>query len=491
MKKTINLLPNRKEFCVLIKSAFSNRFCNAIINEKKSLFKKANTHYPTSYRNNERYIDNNNQLSEKMFSIIHDYIPEKITINGISDYEKGDWKLKKLNSRIRICRYLPNQYFHKHLDGVFYQSEKEQSKLTFMIYLNSHDEFKGGKTLFFNSKESDEIIGSYKPVKGDLIIFDHNLWHSGETITQGEKYIVRSDIIYKKVNTSSIINKKLYQEGHLGYIWNVINFNNHLITCGRDKKIKIWNKNGEKTTEVLAHENSIINLLNLNNRLLVSTSRDTSIKIWDFTNLKEIGLKHTLKFHKGTVLTVCKKNNNEFLSGGADGIINKISKNGILLKKMKAHNEWIWGLSIINDHYFASISEDGSLVLWCYDTFQKILCWKGNQIPINSITVDDKHIYLGRFDGKIIQLKIDFERKQIQKIKELKCHNGIIRKLMIDKKTLYSASEDNTVKLWNKYDFKFIKEFKHNNFVQDITIYNHHLISVSYDGQILKHERPE
>lgn len=287
MKETLNLLPNRKEFCILIKSAFSNEFCDAIINQKKEFFKKANTHYPTSYRNNERQIDDNSQLSEKLFSIIRDYIPEKITVDGISDYEKGNWKLKKLNPRIRICRYLSNQYFHKHLDGVFYQSEKEQSKLTFMIYLNSHDEFEGGRTLFFKSKENNEIIGSYKPVKGDLIIFDHNLWHSGETIKKGEKYILRSDIIYKKISTNGRIKKRPYQEGHLGYIWTAINFNNHLVTSGRDKKIKIWNNDGEKTTELLAHENSVINLLNLNNQLLVSSSRDTSIKIWGFTNLKK------------------------------------------------------------------------------------------------------------------------------------------------------------------------------------------------------------
>lgn len=148
-------------------------------------------------------------------------------------------------------------------------------------------------------------------------------------------------------------------------------------------------------------------------------------------------------------------------------------------------------MAIINDHYFVSVSENGTLIIWCYNSFQKILNWKENLTPINSLVIDDeKYIYLGKHDGTIIKLKVDLEKKRIQKIEERKCHNGIIRKLKIDKGILYSASEDSTVKTWSKHDLNLLKEFKHKNFVQDIAIYESYFISVSYDGQILKHEKP-
>ena len=63
MKKIIDLLPDRKEYCILIKSAFNSEFCDAIISERKKFFKKANTHYPVSYRNNERQVLDDSKLS--------------------------------------------------------------------------------------------------------------------------------------------------------------------------------------------------------------------------------------------------------------------------------------------------------------------------------------------------------------------------------------------------------------------------------------------
>lgn len=66
-----------------------------------------------------------------------------------------------------------------------------------MVYLNSaQNNFKGGRTLFYKSKIGQEILASYIPRQGDLIIFDHNIWHEGELVLEGQKFIMRSDIIY-------------------------------------------------------------------------------------------------------------------------------------------------------------------------------------------------------------------------------------------------------------------------------------------------------
>jgi hypothetical protein len=67
-----------------------------------------------------------------------------------------------------------------------------------MIYLNCTTEFKGGRTLFFRTKETDEICASYIPKQGHLIVFDHNIWHEGQILKQGEKFVLRDDILYSK-----------------------------------------------------------------------------------------------------------------------------------------------------------------------------------------------------------------------------------------------------------------------------------------------------
>ena len=123
MKKLINLLPDRPEVCLVIKKAFSSSFCKKIIEEKKQTFQSAQTHYPTSYRNNDRQILDSEYLSSTLFEVIQQYIPEKIETESIGKDEAGTWQLRKLNSRIRICRYLSGQYFSKHLDGIHYESK--------------------------------------------------------------------------------------------------------------------------------------------------------------------------------------------------------------------------------------------------------------------------------------------------------------------------------------------------------------------------------
>ena len=44
------------------------------------------------------------------------------------------------------------------------------------------------------------------------------------------------------------------------------------------------------------------------------------------------------------------------------------------------------------------------------------------------------------------------------------------------------------MKIWNYVEQKSIQVIEHDNFVQDFIVEKNHLISVSYDGQILKNK---
>ncbi|WP_299619911.1 2OG-Fe(II) oxygenase [uncultured Tenacibaculum sp.] len=489
MKKVINLLPNRQEYCLLIKSAFDTSFCDKIINTTKSNFKKAITHYPTSYRNNERQVIDDETYSTSLFNEIKNYIPNNIKYSGISKKESGEWILKALNSRIRVCRYLPNQYFNKHLDGVHYISDDMQSKLTFMIYLNGKEDFSGGKTLFFDTKNSIHPFKKYTPEKGDLIIFDHNLWHSGEIVLDGIKYVLRSDIIYQKIN-SSITRKEIpFSEGHLGYIWNITKFNDNLITSGRDKKIKVWSNKGEKRTEIAEHKNSILKVIVLNKNTIVSASRDATINILKLHQNDSFELFNKIKHHKSTILSLCKIDDSSFFSADAEGIVNQIDVNGKLIKSLKAHKEWIWDIKIIDESFFITISETGSLKVWSCDSFKLISEWKYLE-PLNSLTIKENIIYVGTFNGYLIKLQFDYKKLIISELYKEKIHSGIIRRIKIHKSYLLTASEDNFLKIHNLATLKTVQSYDHKNFVQDLEVLDDKIISVSYEGEIHQFQLP-
>lgn len=94
-----------------------------------------------------------------------------------------------LNERLRFYRYEPSQRFKRHIDGRFRKNEKEESRVTFMIYLN--DDYLGGETKFNNV-----LI---KPEKGMALCFIHEQKHESLPIIEGTKYVLRSDIMYNRI----------------------------------------------------------------------------------------------------------------------------------------------------------------------------------------------------------------------------------------------------------------------------------------------------
>lgn len=487
MNKILQLLPQRKEVCFVVKQAFSKSFCEQLIFQKKHSFQSAQSHYPTSYRNNERQILDNQIIAETLFSKIKSHVPAQIEVEGIAKEEEGIWDLSQLNNRIRICRYLPGQYFNKHLDGVHFRSKELQSKLTFMVYLNNSEEYQGGRTLFFNSKEDDRIIQSFLPERGDLIIFDHNLWHSGEEVLHGEKYILRSDILYQKKDRLIFQKKGTFSEGHLGYIWSIIKFDNNILTAGRDRLIKVWNVSSEeKVDEFSGHKNSILTLLKLNENILLSASRDKIIKFWKNENGRFLHQKD-LAIHDATVLTLCKIDDSIFISGGGDGKINVVDRNGNVLLQWRGHDEWIWQVIKISETEIGSIGEDGLLKIWNFKTGELLNFFQIN-FPINSMSFDffQKIIFIGNSKGEIHLFSWKEEKCNLVFIKSFQAHDGIIRRLKILNGTLFSAGEDSKVKIWNYIENTCIQKIEHDNFVQDFIVEKDYLISVSYDGQILK-----
>ena len=96
------------------------------------------------------------------------------------------WKPRSLNERFRLYRYDQYQSFKRHSDGRFSRSQNEESRYTFMVYLN--DDFEGGFTDF----------GDFRvyPVQGMALCFRHPLLHEGAIVSQGRKYVLRTDVMY-------------------------------------------------------------------------------------------------------------------------------------------------------------------------------------------------------------------------------------------------------------------------------------------------------
>lgn len=473
------ILPDSSFTCFVIPSLFSQTDCEELLNEDiKNSFQKAINNYPTYYRNNDRFVMDNESLANTLFKKVKPYLPQTITINSPIQAENGTWHLKELNSRLRFCKYAANQYFHRHLDGIHYRSATVQSKLTFMIYLNSATEFKGGRTLFFKTKDTEEIWASYIPKQGDLIVFDHNVWHEGEVLTDGEKFVLRSDILYSRELAN--ISKEPFS-GHLGYIWSLIKFNDStILSGGRDTTIKVWSRTGEEKYSLQEHKNSILCIEKMKEDTFISGSRDKQIIIWnDFKPINKITI------HSALVLSLCRINDNIFASSGGDNKIHITELSGKIIRTLNGHTNWVWHVIKLNDTTIASCSEDASIKIWDIES-GKLINTLTETRPVISIAFNStsNQLISGNLSGEICIRTLNNNYQQENQT-TFTAHTGIIRTIkFLNNTTIATGGEDNKVKIW-RLNGQLLAELKHKNFVQSIEQLNdNQIISASYDGTI-------
>lgn len=99
----------------------------------------------------------------------------------------------KPGSHFRMYRYVPGQYFKPHKDGSFADGSYE-SEITVLFYLNDCD---GGETVLMPYGVSQAWAHlSFRPKAGDVLMFEHNVWHEGRQVNTGEKFVLRTDLFY-------------------------------------------------------------------------------------------------------------------------------------------------------------------------------------------------------------------------------------------------------------------------------------------------------
>lgn len=207
----LNILPDNQ--CFVLHNLFTQNECVQLIEQgEKYGFLDLNNQYSQQYRNNQRIININENLKSIMFERISKYIDSMIKIDcgkhptiATTFYTGGIWQIDDLNNTFRLCKYNPTNFFKRHCDEGYHPNPIDHRSLkTCMLYLNEN--FEGGETVFYldNLKEMfdlDRTTVSIKPKMGMCLIFNQNIFHEGLTVASGLKYFIRTDILYKKIES--------------------------------------------------------------------------------------------------------------------------------------------------------------------------------------------------------------------------------------------------------------------------------------------------
>eukprot|EP01116_Phalansterium_solitarium_P007227 TRINITY_DN19773_c0_g1_i1.p1 TRINITY_DN19773_c0_g1~~TRINITY_DN19773_c0_g1_i1.p1 ORF type:complete len:221 (-),score=17.01 TRINITY_DN19773_c0_g1_i1:346-1008(-) len=145
-------------------------------------------------RTNDSQVIDDPKFAQNLWDLTGSFFPQEFLT------QEDGWKAVGIAPNLRFYRYKPGSRFIRHYDGYDLGSMRYSDKpseglqpfLSVLVYLN--DGFEGGNTTFFTSKGKELL--SVAPKKGTVLVYSHKMLHEGSTVTEGTKYVLRSDVLF-------------------------------------------------------------------------------------------------------------------------------------------------------------------------------------------------------------------------------------------------------------------------------------------------------
>lgn len=189
-------------------------------------FESIEWEYHRSYRHCERVLTKSPSLATELWRRIRTRLQIE-DVRGMRPYgfgQSGTWRPYGVNECVRFCKYGKGGHFQPHRDGGFVLTDDDRSVYTVLIYLNSRDQdFRGGSTVLFpgndesdstvrrSGKEDDSSV-QVDAKQGTALLFNHDMMHAGGIVESGEKIILRTDIMCRRVYACGPAAAKAYRD---------------------------------------------------------------------------------------------------------------------------------------------------------------------------------------------------------------------------------------------------------------------------------------
>jgi len=186
----------KKKLAFLLRNVLTRAECEALINISEEYeYKPAMVNISEGvavlapgYRDGHRVMIDDSEFVSILLQRITAHLPQTFGAAG--------WELLEINERLRFLKYGPNDSFKPHTDGTYVRKFNEcETLITLQIYLNQG--FEGGETTFLEHTSRGGKRVPVTPETGMILVFQHDILHEGSVVKSGNKYTIRTDVLYQ------------------------------------------------------------------------------------------------------------------------------------------------------------------------------------------------------------------------------------------------------------------------------------------------------
>ncbi|KAI1702106.1 WD domain, g-beta repeat domain-containing protein [Ditylenchus destructor] len=217
--------------------------------------------------------------------------------------------------------------------------------------------------------------------------------------------------------------------------------------------VRIWDVNTGAQLNTLIHHSEAVLHLRFQNGMLVTSSKDRSIAVWDMVSPQKIDLRRALGGH-GAAVNVVDFDERYIVSASGDKTIKVWNTDTYeIVRTLRGHKRGIACLQY-RVRLIVSGSSDYSIRLWDIECGTCLRVLEGHEELVRCIRFDSKRIVSGAYDGKIkvwdLQAALDPRTSPNNIcIKTFSEHTGRVFRLEFDEFQIVSSSHDDTILIWD------------------------------------------
>lgn len=438
----VTFLPPDRFVGYVVPGAIDDAWCAALLAALAARgFAATGGGYPAGYRDNDRLVFDDPALADALFTELGARLPAELIV----DHQR--WRLDGLNPRFRACRYAGGQGFCVHRDGAHAPRDDRRSHLTLQLYLDDDPARVGGRTRFYADRHGDQPWAAIAPARGAAIVFDHRAWHDGEPVTAGIKHVLRTDVLYRRVDAAVDAGRAAAAAAgdpreivarHRGYVWQaIVCADGAIASAGRDGTVRrSWARSAGS-----ARAPSVIDV---GAGSVTCLAEAVDGRVWLGTRAGMVAVlgpaPHEIARELGAVLRIAARGP-LVACATSRGVLVAFTAAGQPRWTAAAHRGWAWSVIAYQDG-FASAGDDGRIAL--VDGHGHVRTLAALDRPVRALAATADGLVAGDTGGWLHDVAADG-----RVLGSWAAHAGAVTALAVAADgTWVSGSEDGTVTRW-------------------------------------------